>query len=245
MQFRLNDSNDAGALAAEYAAKGRLQVRDVFEQATAKEIHSRLSAIDWWLAFNEGEKVHQLQPQELRSLSRERATQIQAQINADAAKGYQFLYNYFPLFTAYFSPNFPAMPLFPVYEFLNSERFLGFARELTGLDNIRWADGQATLYRATHFLKVHTDQVDKEQRLAAYVLNFTENWDTDWGGLLQFWDKNGDVEHAFKPSFNALNIFTIPADHSVSMVTPYSPGLRFSITGWLRGDEPPGSFPAR
>ena len=245
MEFKLNPALEPDRLSRDYAEQGRMQVRDIFTEGTAEEIHKRLREVNWWLAYNEGATVHQLQPQDLQNLTRDQAAQIQAHVNTSAAKGYQFLYNYFPLFTAYFSPRVPMMPLFPVYEFINSEPFLDFARKLTGQSGIKWADGQATLYRATHFLKVHTDDVPAEKRLAAYVLNFTPQWDTDWGGLLQFWDESGDVEHAFKPTFNALNIFTIPAPHSVSMVTPYSPGLRFSITGWLRGDDPPGKIPAR
>ena len=72
------------------------------------------------------------------------------------------------------------------YEFINSPRFLEFVRRLTGLDDIRWADGHATLYRAGHFLKFHTDEKPADKRRAAYVLNFTKDWGRDWGGLLQF-----------------------------------------------------------
>ncbi len=245
MEFKLNPALKPGVLARKYAEKGRLQVREIFTPEAAQEIYQRLSKVDYWLAYNEGETVRQLRPQDLRSLTREQAMQIQQHVNTSAAKGYQYLYNYFPLLSAYFSPKVPDLPLFAVYEFINSKPFLDFARKLTGHDNIRWADGQATLYRATHFLKVHTDHVPAEHRIAAYVLNFTPEWDTDWGGLLQFWTEDGDIEQAYKPTFNALNVFSIPARHSVSMVTPYSPGLRFSITGWFRGDDPPGAFPAR
>ena len=64
------------------------------------------------MPYNEGATVHQLQPQDLQNLTRDQAAQIQTHVNTSAAKGYQFLYNYFPLFTAYFSPRIPAMPLF-------------------------------------------------------------------------------------------------------------------------------------
>ena len=245
MDFKLNPANDVGKLARQYAKSGRMQVKNIFTEETAEEIYRRLMGVDWWLTYNEGSEVHQMLPEHLRALSPQDGARIQQQIYSNARKGYQFLYNHYPLFAAYFSTKFDSMPLFPVYEFINSPPVLDFFRQLTGLPNVRWADGHATLFRATHFLKGHTDLEPKEQRLAAYVLNFTKEWDTDWGGLLQFWDKDGNVELAFKPTFNALNIFTIPADHSVSMVTPYSPGLRFSITGWLRGDEPPGSFTLR
>lgn len=244
-EFKLNPALDVEALAQEYAAHGRLQVRDMLTPETAEEIHQRLYGMDWWLTYNDGETIERLEPHELRSITRERAAQIQQTVYRNAQSQFQFLYNYYPLHTAYFSPKVPAVPLFPVYEFINSAPFLDFARNLTGLEGIRWADGQGTLYRSTHFLTGHTDEVPAEKRLAAYVLNFTKDWKIDWGGLLQFWDESGDIERAFTPTFNALNIFTIPANHSVSMVTPFAPGLRFSITGWLRGDEPPGTFPAR
>ena len=86
-----------------------------------------------------------------------------------------------------------------------------------------------------------TDEQKNEQRLAAYVFNLTRIG-RDWGGYLQFYDAESDIEHAFRPIFNALNIFLVPAVHSVGMVAPYAPGMRYSITGWLRGDDPPGEF---
>lgn len=245
MEFALSQSHDLGALSRDYAVKNRLQIRDFFDESTAEEIHQRLLAMNWWLTFNEGEKVNQLRPEQLAQLQQQEAMQIQQKVYQGAQAGYQFLYNYYPLFSAYFSPQVEDMPLFPVYEFINSPGFLDFIRKLTGLDDIRWADAHATLYRAGHFLKFHTDEKPTDKRRAAYVLNFTKDWGRDWGGLLQFWDKKYDVEQAYRPIFNGLNIFTVPADHSVSVVAPYCPGLRFSITGWMRADDPPGDFGQR
>lgn len=245
MNFELNPANDPSELAKAYAEKSRLQVRDIFTGETADEIHKALMGVDWWLTYNEGNHVHQLMPEQLQQLTRDEAIRIQNTAYANARSGYQFLYNYYPLYAAYFSSKFKDMPLFPIYEFINSPKFLDFVREMTGLEDIRWADGQATLYRATNFLKFHTDEQKTEKRRAAYVLNFTKDWDTDWGGLLQFWEGNGDIEHAFRPTFNALNIFTVPQPHSVSAVAPYAPGMRLSITGWIRADDPPRPFPAR
>lgn len=240
MEFQLNPKIDIEAEAALYAVKKRHQVRDFLTLDSARIIHERLASLDWWLTYNEGSKVHQLHPIHLRQMQQSEAAEIQQRVFRNAQTQYQFLYNYYPLLAANFSPAIDPMPLFPVFEFLNSPAFLDFARELTGLDDIRWADGQATLFRATHFLKYHTDRQDTEQRRAAYVLNLTAQWDTDWGGLLQFWDEDGNIEYALKPTFNALNVFTVPQPHSVSSVTSYAPGLRFSITGWLRADDPPG-----
>ena len=78
--------------------------------------------------------------------------------------------------------------------------------------------------------------------LAPDVLNFTRLWEPDWGGYLQFFNDQHDVELAWRPIFNALNLFTVPHDHSVEMVAPFAGGQRLAITGWLRTDEPPGPF---
>ncbi len=105
-------------------------------------------------------------------------------------------------------------------------------RELTGLSDISWADAQATLYRPGDFLTVHDDRIGGHKRLAAYVLNMTPGWRADWGGVLQFLDPSGHVAEGYVPTFNALNLFKVPALHSVSQVALYG-GLRYSVTGWF------------
>ncbi len=246
MTFALNSKHDPASLADQYAEKGRMQLRDILVPDAAEDIYQRLYKAPWHLAYNEGLKVHEHTPEQLQNISREKAAEIQNKVYKGAQQGYQFLYNHFPISSAYFAQGGKSVygeqgdALFAVFEYLNSPAMLDFFKTLTGHHNTVWVDAHATLYRAGHFLKFHTDENAKEQRLAAYVLNFSKDWGRDWGGLLQFWDKNYDVELAYRPLFNALNIFSIPADHSVSVVAPYCPGLRFSITGWLREGQPGG-----
>jgi len=66
------------------------------------------------------------------------------------------------------------------------------------------------------------------------VLNLTPDWRPDWGGLLQFFDKRGDVFRAFTPRFNVLNLFRVPQPHNVSWVTPLAGAPRYAVTGWMR-----------
>ena len=241
--IRLNPAHDVDELARGFAEKGRLQIRDFLVAGDAEHVHGLLAhKTPWWTAFNDGERVAQISPEMEARLTREQVVQIQAGIRDRAQRQYQFFYQYYPLFAHYFMDEIPWMPLFEAYEFMNSRPVLAMLRRVTGREDIRWADGQATLYRAGHFLKCHTDEQRNEQRIAAYVLNLTREWDRDWGGYLQFYDGNGDIEQAFRPIFNGLNIFRIPAPHSVGMVANYAPGMRYSLTGWLRGDEPPGAF---
>jgi 2OG-Fe(II) oxygenase superfamily len=89
-------------------------------------------------------------------------------------------------------------------------------------------------YAATHFLTAHDDRDESKGRVAAYVLNLTPRWSSDWDGLLQFLDADGHVAEAYTPAFNALNVFRVPQPHSVSFVAPFAGQPRLSITGWFR-----------
>jgi Rps23 Pro-64 3,4-dihydroxylase Tpa1-like proline 4-hydroxylase len=238
--YAINPSLDPTQLAADYARRGRFQVRDFLVPEHAERIHEILEKeTPWGVAYNEGTRVVQLSAAQARALTPEQRQQISATINERARHGYQFFYYFFPMLEAALAPDYPDVPLFDVLRFLNGDQFLSFVRRLTGFETIRWADAHATLYRAGHFLKYHTDEKPSDQRLCAYVLNFTKGWGRDWGGYLQFFNERYDVEEGLRPVFNALNIFTVPADHSVSQVAAYAPGSRFSITGWLRADSPP------
>ncbi|MDQ3143344.1 MAG: 2OG-Fe(II) oxygenase [Pseudomonadota bacterium] len=238
--FRLNPDHDPIELASRYAVKSRMQIRDIFEQQTADDIFETLrTQTPWGMCFNAGERVVELGPEQVAGLSVAEQQRISQQIGEGARKGYQFHYHYFPLLASYFDPTVAEMPLFRVFEFINSPPFMDFFRTLTGHHEALWADAHATLYRAGSFLKYHTDEVPAHRRVAAYVLNFTPGWGRDWGGFLQFFGPDYDVEQAYRPLFNAMNIFSVPSDHSVSMVSNYVVNHRISITGWLREDEPP------
>ena len=236
----LNPALDVPALAADYAPRRRGQIREFLTAESAEAVHLDLTQLPWGLAFNDGASVAQLSAEMVARLGNQEAAELMAGIRERARTQYQFLYAYYPILTAYFSPEAPRHGIFDVYELLNSGAVLDLIRSITGLSNIRWADGQATWFKPGHFLKAHTDQEAATGRLAAYVLNLSPVWERDWGGLLQFFDGDDNVEQAFKPGFNTLNLFTIPQLHSVSMVSTYVTASRLAVTGWFRSDEPPG-----
>jgi SM-20-related protein len=244
--FAFNPALDLPALAADYAVRRRLQVRDVFTEAAAERMLAMLEReTPWGLAFNDGDRVVQLDAARCAALGPAERQHIANGVAEGARRGYQFIYSLYPLLQAYFDAKAPPSPLFALFEWLNGPEFLDFARRLTGLDGIVWADAQATMFGPGQFLKYHTDETPSQQRLAAYVINLTKDWGRDWGGFLQFFDAKYDVEEALRPVFNAINIFTVPADHSVGIVAPYVQRGRLAITGWLRGDQPPRSIGGR
>jgi len=241
--YAINPALDVEALALAYRQRGRVQIRDFLTPESAERIHEHLSrSTPWGVAYNQGPHVVQLSAEQAAALDPADRQRISVEVGQRARHGYQFFYNYFPLLEEYMGSMARQSPLFGVLEFLNGGDFLELMRRITGLPAVRWADAHATLYRAGHFLKHHTDEKPSAQRLAAYVLSLTKGWGRDWGGQLQFFDARGDVEQGIRPAFNALNVFTVPADHAVSQVADYAPGQRYSITGWLRGDTPPPPF---
>lgn len=125
-------------------------------------------------------------------------------------------------------------PLEAVHDFLNGEAFLHFVRTLTGEPRCAYCDVMVSRYRAGDFLSAHDDDIAGKKRLFAYVLNFTPVWRADWGGVLLFLDEDGHVAEGYSPTFNALNLFSVPQAHAVSYVAPFAAGPRLSITGWVR-----------
>jgi SM-20-related protein len=241
---RINPALDPAALAAQFQRDGgRLQVRDFLAPEDAEATWEQLAGnTPWGLVYNDGNRVEALTYEQMTRLTGPQLQQLAGGVIERARTQFQFLYHGFSLTTEYF--NTPSdLPILRFYEFFNSAPNLDFMRTLTGRDDIKWAQAQATLYGPGHFLKSHSDlEPHNNRRAVAFVLNFTKLWERDWGGYLQFFNERHDVELAWRPIFNALNLFSVPHDHSVEMVTSFAGGQRLAITGWLRIDDPPGAF---
>lgn len=232
--FSLNSILDVNHLAEAYAANKRLHIPDILVDDSAQEIATCLETqVPWGFAYNDGESQFK-RAHEMRTMSAAEQQILLKNLYERARTGFQYAYNCYPILDAYIN-GWNEVPLLDrVLEFINSEEVLSFVRTLTGRPDIIKGDAQATRYGPGQFLKFHTDNVTEEFRVAAFVMNFTRDWDADWGGYLQFYDQNWDIEQAFLPRFNALNIFTVPQNHSVSYVANYATGHRYAITGWFR-----------
>jgi Rps23 Pro-64 3,4-dihydroxylase Tpa1-like proline 4-hydroxylase len=241
---RINPALDAGRLARDFKrARGRMQVRDFLAAEDAEWTFDQLANnTPWGLGYNVGDRVEELSNAQLARLPVPQLRELSAGVVERARTQYQFLYHIYPLTTEYFNTG-SQLPILKFYEFLNRPETLAWFGTLTGRQDIKWAHAQATLYAPGHFLKSHSDlEPHHNRRAVAFVFNFTRLWERDWGGYLQFFDDRHDVELAWRPIFNALNLFTVPHDHSVEMVAPFAGGPRLAITGWLRSDDPPGPF---
>lgn len=232
--IELNPTLDRRTIGNVFKAHGRVHIPDVLTPASATALHQQLSSqTPWQLSLNVGERHVDLAHHQLALMPPEQRELLARRTVEQARGGFQYVFENYPLYDLYRS-GAREQPLLRVHEFLNSLGFLRFARDVTGLEQIAFADSQATRYLPGHFLTEHDDDIAGKQRLAAYVFNFTPQWRADWGGVLQFIDRDGHIAEGYAPKFNALNLFRVPQKHSVSYVTPAAAHARYSITGWLR-----------
>jgi SM-20-related protein len=227
----LNPALDRAALASEFGRQGRIQIQRVLTRPSAQRLYTCLTEETPYTLFaNAGEEPHEI----VNPTPAERLEFTKAAWRRVGLSTFQFLYDRHSLSGDGEAYPDPGHYLAQVTAFLNGPEFLGLAREVTGMQAIAFADAQATLYRAGHFLTAHEDNKPGPNRLVAYVLSLTASWRPEWGGLLEFIDDAGQIEAGFVPCFNNLRLFRVPAKHHVSCVAPFAQAGRYSITGWLR-----------
>ncbi|MEZ5458285.1 MAG: 2OG-Fe(II) oxygenase family protein [Steroidobacteraceae bacterium] len=235
VRFQLDPRIDPASLSPVFGRARRLHIPGILRQDGAEALYRHLATEPHWsLVLHDGGGVREATPQLRDKLGPQMEAEAATTAYRGARNGFNFLYEHRRVSDVASERSLDPSLLARFVDFLNSEAFIGFARKLTGMTDIEWADAQATRYRAGHFLTTHDDQTDSKLRRAAYVLNLTPGWKVDFGGLLQFIDDDGHVSEAYVPRFNALNIFAVPQLHGVSMVTPFAAGARYAVTGWLR-----------
>lgn len=241
LTLNLNSHLNPSALAEDYAVHKRGSVSQVLPIDQAEELHRILKEdVPWELTYFDGERDRYESLDHLRALSpQERIAFQQARLQT-ARDGFAYFYNTFKFHEAMKRGQKLDHPLKAFDDFISSEPVIDFIRTLTGDQEINGAGGHATWFAPGHYLTRHTDQIPGVDRRAAFVLNLTKRWMPDWGGELKFYDdKFTRVEEAFLPSFNTLNVFTVPKAHSVGFVTPFAGGPRLAITGWFYAGESP------
>lgn len=236
MKIALNPQLNSLALARSYQMRQRLQIADVLTTEAAERIHHCLmTEIPWLVAFRDGSRDLLVREGELQAMGEDKLNAMQARVFSQAAHNFQFVYSSYPMMDQTLKAKFPDLFLYKVLDFLNSDSVIDFVKQVTGVSSLVRADAQATWYRRQNFLTLHNDYDPGDGgKRVAYVLSFCRSWQPDWGGILQFYDKNNNIEEGFTPRFNALSLFTTPQNHAVSFVTPFCGQRRLSITGWFR-----------
>jgi SM-20-related protein len=234
--FSLDGTLDPDALAKRFALEGRLHIPAFLTQASAQSLYDHLRRrMDWRLIINQGETIFEVDRATYAAMGDQAKRDLDNAVYASARTGFQYRYEVIRLPDDEAARRQDDSLLAEFAGFMSSPPLLDFLRQVTGQSGIDFSDAQATAYGPGHFLTTHDDGVPGKQRKAAYVFNLSAAWRPEWGGLLMFSGRDGHVEQAYVPTFNALNLFAVPQPHSVSYVAPYVPYRRYAVTGWLRG----------
>lgn len=232
----LNTNLDRLALKAQFAEDGRVRIENIFEANIAERIRECcLNKVPFeYTAFVDGANVT-IPEDEMKKLDAQQLQDMQRQIMTAAADGIGFYYCSYMMAHAQEDTNDPELNfLHRVFDYLSSEEMLSFVSDVTGADDLKSADGQYTRYSPGQFLTRHQDDTKRQQRRLAYVMAFSKDWHPDWGGLLQFFERDGTPRDAWTPKFNSMSLFDVRHVHSVTYVTPFAKQPRLSLTGWFR-----------
>ena len=236
--FKINIEINRVQLAAEFHNSGRVQIHNVLAAETANALATMLEQhTDWgiaWQAGSQGPHYHNAAATMARGAAGLNAIQS-ATYDALSSTDYGFQFGSYPMLKAYLEHWKPGSIHDYVFEHINDFGFMDLVRHVTEMPDLKKADAQATLYAPNHFLAQHDDSHVGQGWRVAYVLNLCPiEWRPDWGGYLNFFNKEGDIIAGWRPRFNTLNLFRIPQLHHVSFVPPFAPAARFAITGWFR-----------
>ena len=228
-------------LADQFKKVGRLHISDFLTQSSAEFLYGELSGQTAWnLVWDNAGKHTDMDFQAVEKWTVEQKQSLHEIVHKQAAGDFQYLFANIPIYDICQNDRLQVKFFDQVCEFVNSEPFLEQMRIITGFEQINFADVQATRYCRGHFLTEHDDNISGKDRLAAFVLNLTPIWNDAWGGALVFHDETESTRgfsQLVYPCFNAMNIFSVPQPHSVSMVSPFAMADRYSLTGWLRTNQ--------
>ena len=232
----LNPNLDLNSLAGEDAHDERIRITDIFEPEVADRIAEHCEDhVPYDFIYHMDGQNRAVPVDEMKALDANDQRVLQNKVMDAAANGVGFLYcGYMAARAQRDSDDDQVRFLHSIFEYLNSEEMLSFAKRITARDDLKSADGQFTRYTAGQFLTRHLDDITSEQRRIAYVFSFSRDWHPDWGGLLQFYEKDGTPRDAWAPGFNTLSLFDVRHVHAVTYVTPFAKRPRYSLTGWFR-----------
>ena len=211
INIAIDKQHDPARLAEIYKETGRLQVSNFFTDETAAALYDLIANNKtWFSAYNEGNNYFEVPVASMMNMPREQKIHFMQKVQMGAQKGFQYFFDQYYMTEAVKHGREQGHPLHQMHDYVNSAEFLDFMRTLTGTPEIDRSDSFASQYLPGHFLTTHDDTHANENRVAAYTISMTKNWNPNWGGNLMFLDKSGNITGGFKPSFNTLNIFTVP-----------------------------------
>jgi SM-20-related protein len=238
--MRMSPRLDVSVLANSFKQHGRVYIPEFLHAEDAKALYETLRyRTDWMQVLATTNGAVELDRPTRAQLDQEQTKSLSNAVYAQARSGFQYRFETVRVPDSAAERGAVTDTMFDFARMMSSGDARDFLRLVTGVEDIQYADAQATAYSPGDFLTGHDDAVTGKSRRAAYVFGLTPMWRLEWGGLLLFHGSDGHVERGLVPTFNSLNLFAVPRMHSVSEVTRAAAYRRYSITGWLRAETQP------
>lgn len=238
--FRINPDLDVAAIRRAYEEQGRVRIYSLLAEGAGELYEHLLDRTDWFHAFTTDQGILKLTAADKAALTPDEWAAIEAEAHERTRRAFQYRYEALRVP----EPEGAAQrddPLSRFVEWLHGDELIRFLEAATGHTGFSFREGQVTAFGPGDFLTGHDDGVHGKDRLCAMVFGLTPLWRLEYGGLLMF---HGEKDRTFTgnvPRFNSLDLFKVPQQHSVSLVTPAAPHRRVSVTGWLWDDHGPAS----
>ena len=191
---RINPDLDIPALADEFRQHGKIRISNVLTEDFANQVFTCLDDnVPWRVMYynHKGkgpEVVGRIYPQQWAVMSEEQKQALIERVREEAGNNFHYLYNGYDVLDARRKGQDPQLFLQTFLDFVGSDEYFNFIRQVSGDQVFNRVDCHAARYLPGHFLKEHVDSSPFENRQMAYVFNFTRNWDADFGGLTLFLD---------------------------------------------------------
>ena len=229
-------ASELPALRAELQQLARIRVCPAIAPAAAEALQAELTASAHWVrTLRQGGIERELDAQTLATLAPAHLRAVEQLAVQGDDTVFRFLHDSIRISPVSAERQARGWVLDACAEAFNAPATLALISELTG-EEVRSFRGDATRYLPGHFLTTHNDGRKHGKRVLAVVLNLSQ-WHIDWGGLMLFHGAYGAAHCAWTPAFNTINLFSVPQNHSVTMVTPLARAPRLTVSGWFYADQ--------
>ena len=228
MQFSISPALNAKSIHHEFLQDSRVRVNNIMPTGQVESIYKVLHEnITFDQAFTLNNQAQLLPRKEIANLGQRGINDLMRQVYQNASQGIGFWYGRAP-------DSERRNPVLAAFEhWIKSNDVINFIKTATGKNDICNAVIQYTKYTPGEFLTRHKDEGAEGQRRIAFILHLSPQWHPDWGGLLQFYQQDGQPRDAWAPKFGCLHLFDTKHIHAVTTVSPFAAAARYTISGWF------------
>lgn len=232
MKYKINKELNLKTLAAAFKKAGRVQVKDALEDKSADTLSETIEKKAIWLSvFLDGEKARAVSGQQAKSLTNRRQRDMMQKIYFQARDSFQYVHFECPLDKIPDSQEPDGLKDADV--FFKSDGFRDFLRGVAGVKTGELEDVRARWLQREQFMTDSALATNLPDCKLWFSMDVTRKWRPHWGGHLNFLDSDGEIEQAWSPGFNRLNIYAGGTRHSISYVTPFHDAFCLSVCGRL------------